>query len=364
MKSHKKKIIVSITGIRPDFIRMKNVFNLLDKNFNHILVHTGQHYSKMLSEIFFKELKIRKPDYNLNIGSKKNEHFHQLANLSIKIIELFRRKKIKPDCIIFLGDSNSVASSISLKKEGYKIAHIEAGMRSYDKRMLEEINRTVCDHCSDLNFVYHKDYKKNLLKENINNKNIFVVGNTIKEIAKEYSEKFSKIPKKNNFILADIHRPENFLYKNRLKKIINLLNDYSKEFKIPIYLLDFKRTSNMIKKFGIKIDKIKIVKLMSYNDFLINQYHSFLVVSDSGTAQEEAAMFETPVITPRDFTERPQSMFNNCSYLFKIDDYKNSYNKSLLYLKKIKSNKLNIKTDWLGNGETSNNIIKTLKEYL
>ena len=117
-----KKTIISISGIRPDFIRMKNVFKLLDKNFNHILVHTGQHYSNMLSDIFFKELNIRKPDYNLSIGSKKNEHFHQLSNLSIKIIELIRKQNIKPNCIIFLGDSNSVTASIPLKKEGFKLS--------------------------------------------------------------------------------------------------------------------------------------------------------------------------------------------------------------------------------------------------
>ena len=112
-----KKNIISITGIRPDFIRMKQIFTELDKNFNHILVHTGQHYSKMLSNVFFNELSIRKPDYNLSIGGKNNEHFHQLANLSVNIIELIRNKNLNPDCIIFLGDSNSVSSSISLKKE-------------------------------------------------------------------------------------------------------------------------------------------------------------------------------------------------------------------------------------------------------
>ena len=150
------KTIVSIVGIRPDFIRMSKIFNLLDKNFKHILIHTGQHFDKNLSDVFFKELNIRDPDFNLEIGGIGKEHFHQTAELSIKLIELFRKESIKPDLILFLGDSNSVTASIPLKKEGYKIGHIEAGMRSGDKRMLEEINRTVCDHCSDYLFTYHK----------------------------------------------------------------------------------------------------------------------------------------------------------------------------------------------------------------
>jgi len=359
-----KKTVISITGIRPDFIRSKNVFKLLDNNFNHILIHTGQHYSKMLSGVFFEELSIRKPDYNLNIGSKKNEHFHQLSDLSLKTIELIRKKKLNPDCIIFLGDSNSVAASFVLKKEGFRIAHIEAGMRSYDKRMLEEINRIICDHCSELNFVYHKDYKKNLLKENIPSKNIFVVGNTIKEVAREFVPLFRKKNKTNNFILADIHRPENFQYQERLKKIFILLNKYSKYYKMPVYLIDFHRTTKMAEKFHLNYDKIELLSLMSYKEFLKKQYHSFFLVSDSGTAQEEASIFNTPVITPRDFTERPQSMKNNCSYLFKIDNFNHSFKSSINYINKIKSSKIKINSNWLGNGKTAKMIIEILKNKI
>ena len=159
---------------------MSELFKRFDQEFKHILIHTGQHYDKLLSGVFFNDLKIRKPDFNLRIGSKKNQHYHQLSELNVKFMNLLKKKKLNPDLIVFLGDSNSVCLSIILKKEGYKIAHIEAGMRSYDKRMLEEINRVICDNCSDYLFVYHNDYKKNLLKENIK-KNIFVVGNTIVE---------------------------------------------------------------------------------------------------------------------------------------------------------------------------------------
>ena len=364
MKNFRKKTVMTITGIRPDFIRMYSIFKLLDKNFNHILVHTGQHYSNKLSKIFFKELKIRKPDYNLYIGSKRNEHYHQSAKLSISIIELIRSKKINPDLIIFLGDSNSVTASIPLKKEGYKIGHIEAGMRSGDKRMLEEINRTVCDHCSDYLFVYHNDYKKNLLFENINKKNIYVVGNTIIEPIKLFFEMKKAKNKKYNKILVDIHRPENFKYKERLKKIIKLCKDLSKRFNLEIYFLSFGRTIDYLKKFKINTKNIKFIDMLSYKNFLYEQYNSLCIISDSGTAQEEAPLLKTPVITPRDYTERPQSMKYNCSFLFDLNNYEINLKESINYIEKInaKPNIINVK--WLGSGQTSNKIIKILKDNL
>src|SRR5579872_7354118 len=139
------KTVITVVGIRPDFIRMSEIFKKLDANFNHILIHTGQHYDKLLSDVFFQELEIRKPDYNLAIGGPGKKHYHQTADLSVKLIELIREKQWRPDIILFLGDSNSVVSAVDLKKEGFTIGHIEAGMRSYAMYMPEEVNRRVCD---------------------------------------------------------------------------------------------------------------------------------------------------------------------------------------------------------------------------
>jgi UDP-N-acetylglucosamine 2-epimerase (non-hydrolysing) len=160
-----KKTFVTVTGIRPDFIRMSEIFKKFDDNFNHVMVHTGQHFDTMLSDVFFNNLSIRNPDHNLHVGGEGKEHFHQTAEASVKLIELLRTLK-NVDGVIFLGDSNSVASSVAVKKEGYCVIHIEAGMRSGDRRMLEEINRVVCDSVSDILFVYHENYKQKLLKEN------------------------------------------------------------------------------------------------------------------------------------------------------------------------------------------------------
>lgn len=350
------KTIVTITGIRPDFIRMSNVFKKLDKNFNHILVHTGQHYDKMLSDVFFDELEIRKPDYVLETGKRSSTHYEQLSYLTIAIFKLFKDKNIEPDLIVFLGDSNTAAISLPLKKEGYKICHIEAGMRSYDKRMLEELNRTVCDHCSDLLFVYHDDYKTFLEKENIK-KNVNVVGNTITELCLPLMEEYSKTDKKENRILMDIHRPENFKYRNRMENIIKYGNECVDRYGLPVYMLYFKRTGEYIKKYGLSLGKIKLIKLMSFKKYLKNVYHSKFIISDSGTGQEEPAIFKTKVIVPRDFTERPQSVENNCSYMLNVND--TEFEESFNWL----DEDFNGDIKWLGDGTTSEQIINGIKKY-
>jgi UDP-N-acetylglucosamine 2-epimerase (non-hydrolysing) len=353
------KTILTVTGIRPDFIRMSEIFKKLDKNFNHILIHTGQHFDKLLSDVFFDELEIREPDYNLEIGGLGKEHFHQSADLSVKLIELIRSENLNPDIILFLGDSNSVTSAVPLKKEGYKIGHIEAGMRSYDKRMLEEINRVVCDHCSDYLFVYHDNYKEKALKEGIPQESIFVVGNTIVEVANKH--KPSEI-KNDDRIILDIHRPENFKYKNRLENIVKYSNYMGKKYNLPVYMLGFKRTLDYIKQFDIDLGDIKVIDLLPFKKYLENVYHSKFIISDSGTAQEEPALLDTPVIVPRDFTERPESVQNNCSFMINVNkefDETWTFSEDWLSLNSDKRDFI-----WLGEGNTSQKIIDILKEKI
>jgi len=353
------KKVLTITGIRPDFIRMSELFKKLDKEFDHTLIHTGQHYDNLLSDVFFKELDIRKPDYNLGIGGPGKEHFHQSAEASVKIIELLRDKKIKPNIIIFLGDSNSVVTSVALKKEGYFIGHIEAGMRSGDRRMLEEINRTVCDHCSDLHFVYHEDYKENLIQEGLPAKNIYVVGNTIVEVCNNLKAGIMSKPKAKDFILVDIHRPENFKYKNRLDNILKLANFCKGRFGISVRMLRFGRTMLSIEDFGLNTGGIEFVDLMPYKQFLKAQYDSLFLISDSGTAQEEPALLKTPVLVPRDYTERPQSAWAGCSFMLNIAS-PGEFKSAVTWL----NSNPEMDNSWLGDGTTSEQIIEILKDRL
>ena len=353
------KTIITISGIRPDFIRMSEIFKKLDQNYNHILVHTGQHYDKLLSDVFFEDLNIRKPDFILETGKNGSTHYHQLSYLSTAVVELFKNNNLNPDLILFLGDSNTVTASLPLKKEGYKIGHIEAGMRSYDKRMLEEINRTICDHCSDILFVYHEDYKKQLEKENIKDK-VYVVGNTIVEVCQPF------IPKENkrlDMILVDIHRPENFKYKTRMINIIKYANECSEKYGLPVKMLKFHGTCKYISEFGIELKNIEWIDLMSYKNYLNTIYHCKFIISDSGTGQEEPALLKTPVIVPRDYTERPQSVDSNCSFMLNVNDLSNQID-SELWIQKYEKQEINPNLKWLGHGETSHLIIKILNSFL
>lgn len=354
-----KKIIMTVSGIRPDFIRMSEIFKKLDTNFKHILVHTGQHYDKLLSDVFFEDLNIRKPDYILNTGNSGGTHYHQLSYLSIEIIKLINDNKLKPDIILFLGDSNTVCASLPLRKEGYIIGHIEAGMRSYDKRMFEEINRTICDHCSHIHFVYHDDYKKQINNENII-ENVHVVGNTIVEVCKPFIPNEKKL---NNMILLDIHRPENFKYKERMINIINYANECYNKYKLPIKMLKFYGTCKFLASHKLDLKNIELIDLLSYKDYIKTIYHCKFIISDSGTGQEEPALLNTPVVVPRDYTERPQSVENNCSIMLNVNDLSNK-TQTFEWLHDIFNNKKIINYYWLGDGKTSEIIINKLKTFL
>jgi UDP-N-acetylglucosamine 2-epimerase len=358
-----KKTVVTITGIRPDFIRMSYVFKELDLAFNHILIHTGQHFDSKLSGVFFTSLGIRNPDYILSAGKNSSNHYEQLAYLTLEIPKLFKENNINPDLIIFLGDSNSVAVSFPLKKQGYKIAHIEAGMRSYDKRMLEEINRTVCDHCSDILFVYHENYAKQLELENIKNE-VHIVGNTIVEPVSLFKSQIMTQPKKLNCILMDIHRPENFLYESRLKGIIEFGNACYVKYKIPVKILYFPRLANSLEKYNLDMGSIELIDLMDFPDYLNMVYNSKFLISDSGTAQEEPALLNTPVVVPRDWTERPESFASNCSVQLFVEGTKTNSLEVFVWLEKMFSGELTMCTQWLGTGSTSKLIVEKITKYL
>ena len=354
------KTVITVSGIRPDFIRMSEIFKKLDNNFNHILVHTGQHYDELLSGVFFKELNIRKPDYILNTGkSGEGGHQHQLSYLSVAILDLINKNKLDPDIILFLGDSNTVCSALPLRKEGYTIGHIEAGMRSFDKRMLEEINRTVCDHCSHIHFVYHSEYKRFLENENIK-ENVHVVGNTIVEVCRPF---IPTVPKRNDVILLDIHRPENFKCKNRLENIVRYANLCVDKYNVPVKMLNFGRTTRSLQEYNIDMGKVELVDLMGYKEYLTTVYNCPFIISDSGTAQEEPAVFNTPVIVPRDYTERPQSVEANCSYMLDVNDHSN-FQESWDWLSKIEGNELTMDIKWLGEGNTSDLVVEKIKEFI
>ena len=357
-----KKQIVTITGIRPDFIRMSKVFEKLDKNFDHIMIHTGQHYDDALSKVFFSELEIRKPDFTMATGVNSSNHYEQLSYLSKEVIYLLKRKKINPDIILFLGDSNSALVSAPLFKEGYKIGHIEGGMRSYDRRMPEEVNRVICDYVSDIVFVYTPTYKQRLIQENKNPKQIHVVGNTIVEVAKQY---MPSGPRSKDFILADIHRSENLKTYQQLNHVLEYVNQVGVKLNLEVKLVKFNRALKLIEKHKLLKEKNNITLEGPYGflDYLALQYNAYGVISDSGTCQEECPLLGVPVAVPRKATERPESVENGNSIMVGEERPINKMvNETISFFNNYSISPRQLK--WLGDGKTSEKIISILKKEL
>lgn len=350
------KTVVTVVSIRPDLIRMSEVIKRLDKtDIHHVVVHTGQHYDPNLNSMFFKELGIRDPDFVLEAGKNHLTHYDQLSYLCKELPRLLQQ--IKPHLVVLLGDSNSVAVVVALKKEQYRIAHIEAGMRSFDKRMLEEINRTVCDHCSDLLFVYHEDYANHLRKEGIHD-NIHVVGNTILEPIQYFLPRIQNQPKRSDHILVDIHRPENVKYPERLQCILAFANECARRYDVSVYILKYKPTFQSMQSLDMGV--VQWVDLLPFQDYLDNVYHSLFILSDSGTAQEEACLLRTKALIPRDYTERPQSFAHQCSFplLFGVSGNRDAciaFLEDPLWEPDIR---------WLGDGTTSQSIVEGIKHFL
>jgi len=303
--------IITVAGIRPDFIRLSEIIKRLDAaDCEHILVHTGQHYNDELSGIFFRDLDLRLPDHNLCAGG--GNHYEQLSTMIPRFLNDLKGSldPREPHKIVFLGDSNSVLMAPFLKKEGYTIAHIEALMRSGDMRMLEEVNRICCDSVSDLLLTYHSDYLPygdKLFGEKV------VTGNTIVEPTAKY---MPKVPRTGKHILVDIHRPENFRDEDRMVRLFRMLRRLAT--KEEVFLLAFGRTMNAIHRYGISLGQIETIPLMGYKAHLEMQDASKYIISDSGTDQEQACLLGVPVFVPRDFTERPQSVHNLCSTMLDV----------------------------------------------
>jgi UDP-N-acetylglucosamine 2-epimerase (non-hydrolysing) len=326
------------------------------------MIHTGQHYDDELSRIFFADLEIRQPDFTLATGQNSRTHYEQLSYLSKEIFYLFEREQLDPDLILFLGDSNSAMVSSVLFKEGYTIGHIEGGMRSYDRRMPEEVNRVICDYVSDHIFVYTPAYKERLLKENRPESAIHVVGNTITEIVHEYMPSGSR-PK--NYIVADIQRSENLATPEQYRYILQFLNAIGQELRLPVKLVKFARAHRLIENHDLLrgLDRIEVVGPFGFLKYLQFQYGAAVVVSDSGTAQEECPLLGVPVIVPRNFTERPESVeFGNSILVGETRPIRNMVEDSLRFLHDYRIDADRIK--WLGDGQTAERIVKIITEKL
>ena len=308
--------IISVVGARPNFMKVaplhrafKNISNL-DTNISHLICHTGQHYDEKMSKVFFEDLELPEPDFYLGVGS--GSHAEQTGKVMIEFEKILLNEK--PDLVIVVGDVNStIACSLTAAKLHIKVAHVEAGLRSFDRKMPEEINRLLTDSIADYLFVTEKSGIENLKNEGVDDSKVFFVGNVMIDSLAYYLEKSNgsgvmdeyRLEKKN-FVLFTLHRPSNVDTEEQLNKLINSLNRIGKKRKaiFPMH----PRTRNNLDKFGLeeKIhSNITITDPIGYIDFISLIKNAELIVTDSGGIQEESTYLGVQCITLRDSTERP-----------------------------------------------------------
>ncbi len=329
--------IVSIIGTRPQFIKLYPICRAVDRHnknlkesvrkFKHIIINTGQHFDYEMSQVFINELKINTPDYNL--GVREKSQCLQISKMLSSLEEILLKEK--PDFILVYGDTSStLAGALAAKKLNFKLAHIEAGLRSYNRSMPEEINRILTDKISDLLFCPTKTAMKNLENEGFllkeNHYAVFDVGDLMYDaylVFQESAQKSSKILEDlflNNkkYILATIHRAENTNNNSRLRKIIKIFSDISKEVSIvfPVH----PRTHEKIVNLTHLINKnVLIIKPVSYFDMIMLEKNADLIITDSGGVQKEAYFLNKKCITLRKETEWMETLENNCNSLVDLN---------------------------------------------
>lgn len=315
--------ILTVVGARPQFIKAAAVSNIIRNEHEEILVHTGQHYDENMSKIFFEELKIPRPNYNLGVGS--GGHGTQTGAMLMQLEDLYMKEK--PDMVLVYGDTNSTfAGALCASKLLIPVAHIEAGLRSFNMNMPEEQNRILTDHISKYLFVPTTSAVKNLSREGITN-GVHNVGDVMYDATlnfTEISKEKSKIMEKLNlsqeeFILTTIHRAENTNDINRLRNIIEALNESGQKIILPLH----PRTKKYMDDYGLNFsDNIKIIEPVGYLDMISLEMHCKKIVTDSGGVQKEAFFMNKPCITMRDETEWVETVENGWNIIVGTDKAK------------------------------------------
>jgi UDP-N-acetylglucosamine 2-epimerase (non-hydrolysing) len=311
---NKPMIILHVVGARPNFMKVAPVYRALGGHLQirQILVHTGQHYDLNMSEIFFQQLGITEPQINLEVGS--GSHAVQTAQIMMRFEEVLLKEK--PDLVLVYGDINStVAAALVCSKLGFKVGHVEAGLRSFDRTMPEEINRLLTDQISDLLFTPSRDGDENLIREGIDKDKIHYVGNvmidTLTRLLPVAESLWPKLSSNLNvserqYGLVTLHRPSNVDVPATLSNFLNTLDDISDE--LPIIFPIHPRTRARIGEAGLKSitnARLRLINPVGYLDFLCLQKRAKLLITDSGGIQEETTFLGIPCLTVRENTERP-----------------------------------------------------------
>ena len=309
----KKLKVMTIVGTRPELIKLSRVIAELDKTSNHLLVHTGQNYDDELNKVFFDDLEIRKPDYYLDAAAESA--VKTVAQVISKIDPVIVKEN--PDAILLYGDTNSCLSAIVAKRRKIPLFHMEAGNRSFDERVPEEINRRIVDHISDINMPLTEHARRYLIQEGIKPETIIKTGSCMEEVLDYFSDKIeaSNICSELNlesgkFFVVSAHREENVDTPQRLSGLMDSLNQLVEEYNIPAIFSVHPRTKARLDELqdGNFDSRIKLMKAMGFMDYIQLQKSAKFVVSDSGTIAEESSLLNIPAVTLRQAHERPEGM--------------------------------------------------------
>lgn len=355
--------ILTIIGARPQFIKAATVSRVIrsQHNLDEILVHTGQHFDANMSAVFFDELNIPEPKYNLGISG--GSHGEQTGKMLIKIEEVLLMEN--PDLVLVYGDTNStLAASLAAVKLHVPIAHVEAGLRSFNKKMPEEINRILTDHSSDILFTPTVAATKNLQIEGIDNSKILNVGDVMLDATNYYGTKAEdhssiladlKLTPKG-YILVTVHRAENTNSSTKLKSIFDSLEKLSSDHNLvmPVHPRTMKSLQSI--DFSKEKSKIKFISPVGYLDMMMLEKYSKTIITDSGGVQKEAYFHKVPCVTLRDETEWTELVINGWNFLANSDNLLESFSKA-------QNIKFSDDNNIYGNGDAALKIVDKLLQY-
>lgn len=344
-----------VVGTRPQIIKSQPIINeLISRKKDFAIIHTGQHYDYEMSRTFFQELKIGKPDYNL--GVNRGSDSNQLAQIIIKLEKTLA--KITPDIVIIPGDTRSaLGGALSANRLGLKLAHVEAGARSNDFELEEEINRRLIDNCSNFLFAPTLSCAKNLKNEGVLG-SIFNVGDTMYDVFLSY-KKILKLEQysKENLLLMTIHRKQNIFDVTKMKKIVDIANFISNHgYKVifPIH----PHTKKQIKNFGIPTKNIQMVDPVNYSKMLILLSRAKLLLTDSGGLQKEAYWSNTPCFTFRKSTEWIETLKEKNNFL--VPEISNNTKKKILHIIELENSRKKPLENYFGDGKAAKKIVSIL----
>lgn len=308
----KKLKVMSVVGTRPEIIRLSRVLAKLDEHCEHILVHTGQNYDYELNEVFFNDLGVRKPDYFLNAAGKNAAE--TIGQVIIKVDQVL--EEVAPNAMLVLGDTNSCISAIPAKRRKIPIFHMEAGNRCFDQRVPEETNRKIVDHTADINMTYSTIARDYLIAEGLPADRIIKTGSPMFEVLNHYMPQIDSSDvlvrlglTEGEFFVVSAHREENVDSPKQLAKLAETLNTIAEHYNLPVIVSTHPRTRNRIEAQGIEFHpSIQLLKPLGFHDYNHLQKNAKVVLSDSGTINEESSIMNFPALNLREAHERPEGM--------------------------------------------------------